>query len=124
MEHAERTHRKHFKDTFYAGSTDTSEWKEFAFQKTTAAGQKAGVHVCTIMDKDDGGYWKNFPARPDRFDIKTGPFAAERPEEWKLNLYTGQWEPNCNECGECDECLALYPSELWKENAAQRSKPS
>lgn len=117
VEHVERTHRQLFKDTFFNGGTDTPEWKKLVFPKTTAAGLKTGVHVCTLMNRDDGGYWKNFPARPDRFDIKTGPFAAERPEEWKLNLYTGQWEPDCNGCGECEECLALYPAELWKENA-------
>ncbi|KAF4439262.1 hypothetical protein F53441_12643 [Fusarium austroafricanum] len=52
--------------------------KELAFRRSIAGGRKAGVHVCTLMNKDDGGYWKNFPARPDRFDLKTGP-CGERP---------------------------------------------
>ena len=117
---------EHVELTFFNTATPFSiaEWKEYAFPKTTASGFKAGVHVWTPMNRDDGGYWKNFPARPDRFDIKTGPFAAERPEEWKINLYTGQWVPDCGGCGECEECLALYPSELWRENAAQRAKSS
>ncbi|KAL4723691.1 hypothetical protein ACLX1H_009334 [Fusarium chlamydosporum] len=90
--------------------------KELAFQETVAAGQKAGVHVCTLMNRDDGGYWKNFPARPDRFDLKTGPWAGKRPADWKLNLDSGEWGPDCRGCGECKECLVVYPSELWKNN--------
>ncbi|RGP75397.1 hypothetical protein FSPOR_753 [Fusarium sporotrichioides] len=66
--------------------------KEPAFQKTLAAGRKAHVHVCTLMNNYDGGYWKNFPAKPDRFDLKTGP-CGKRPADWKLNLYTGEWVP-------------------------------
>ncbi|KAJ4133437.1 hypothetical protein NW768_005022 [Fusarium equiseti] len=118
VEHVERTYRQRLKSTI---PIQIAEWKKLAFPKATAAGHKTGVHVGTLMNRDDGGYWKNFPARPDRFDIKTGPFAAERPEEWKINLYTGQLGPNCSGCGECEECLTLYPSELWKENAARRS---
>lgn len=124
VEHVERTYRRFVKAILFDGGLDIAEWEKVAFRRTTTAGHKAGVHVCTLMNRDDGGYWKNFPARPDRFEIKTGPFAAKRPEEWRLNLYTGEWEPNCSGCGECEECLALYPSELWKENAAQRSNSS
>ncbi|KAF5230539.1 hypothetical protein FAUST_9749, partial [Fusarium austroamericanum] len=74
--------------------------KQLAFQKTTAAGRKAGVHICTLMNRGDGGYWKNFPAKPDRFDLKTGPCGGKRPADWRLNLYTGKWGPDCMGCGE------------------------
>ncbi|KAM0397898.1 hypothetical protein ACHAQC_003563 [Fusarium culmorum] len=86
------------------------------FQKTVAAGRKAGVNVCTLTNKDDGGYRKNFPAKPDRFDFKTGPCGGERPADWRLNLYTGEWGPDCMGCGECEECLAVYPAELWNKS--------
>ncbi|CAF3560102.1 unnamed protein product [Fusarium graminearum] len=90
--------------------------KQLAFQKTTAAGRKAGVHICTLMNRGDGGYWKNFPAKPDRFDLKTGPCRGKRPADWRLNLDTGKWGPDCMGCGECKKCLAVYPPELWKKH--------
>ncbi|KAI1040869.1 hypothetical protein LB505_008769 [Fusarium chuoi] len=83
-------------------------------QKSVAAGLKTGVHVCTVMNRDDGGYWRNFPAKPDRFDLKTGPCYGERPASWRLNLQSGEWGPDCGGCGECTDCLAVYPAELWK----------
>ncbi|KAF4943935.1 hypothetical protein FGADI_13016 [Fusarium gaditjirri] len=49
-------------------------------QKSVAAELKTGVHVCTLMNRDDGGYWKNFPAKPDRFDLKTGPCLLHDPQ--------------------------------------------
>lgn len=90
--------------------------KQLAFQKTIAAGRKAGVHIRTLMNRDDGGYWKNFPAKPDSFDLKTGPCGGKRPADWRLNLYTGEWGPDCMGCGECEKCLAVYPAELWKKH--------
>ncbi|KAF4990458.1 hypothetical protein FGRMN_8451 [Fusarium graminum] len=93
--------------------------KELAFQKSVAAGHKVGVHVQTLMNRDDGSnYWRNFPARPDKFALKTGCF-GERPLEWKFNLQTGDWGEDCHGCGECRECLVVYPPELWK--SAMRS---
>ncbi|RKL48647.1 hypothetical protein BFJ72_g1546 [Fusarium proliferatum] len=83
-------------------------------QKSVAAGLKAGVHVCTLMNRDDGGYWKSFPAKPDGFELKTGPCYGERPASWRLNLQSGEWGPDCEGCGECMDCLAVYPAELWK----------
>ncbi|QGI64271.1 hypothetical protein CEK27_008242 [Fusarium fujikuroi] len=83
-------------------------------QKSVAAGIKTGVHVCTLMNRDDGGYWKSFPAKPDAFDLKTGPCYGERPVSWRLNLQSGEWGPDCEDCGECKDCLAVYPAELWK----------
>ncbi|KAF9768671.1 hypothetical protein IL306_013982 [Fusarium sp. DS 682] len=59
--------------------------KEPILQKSIAAGHKTGVHVRTLLNSDDGGYWKNFPARPDWFDLKTGP-CGERPASWRLSL--------------------------------------
>jgi hypothetical protein len=118
VENAESSHRQPERD-IALGSPIIAGREELAFQKTLVAGRKAGVHVCTLMNRDDdGGYWKNFPARPDRFDLKTGPCAGERPAEWKLNLCTGEWGPDCMGCGECQECLVVYPPELWKKNAA------
>ncbi|KAM0263795.1 hypothetical protein ACHAPA_008528 [Fusarium lateritium] len=90
--------------------------KELAFQKSIAAGRKADVHLCTLMNRDDGGYWRNFPARPDWFDLKTGLF-GERPADWRFNVLTGEWGPDCEGCGECKECLVVYPPELWKSAA-------
>ncbi|KAH7255445.1 uncharacterized protein BKA55DRAFT_564098 [Fusarium redolens] len=87
--------------------------KKLILQKSVAAGCKTGVHVCTLMNRDDGGYWRNFPAKPDRFDLKTGP-CGERPTSWRLNLQTGEWGPDCEGCGECKDCLVVYPAELWK----------
>ncbi|KAF5573246.1 hypothetical protein FPANT_12498 [Fusarium pseudoanthophilum] len=88
--------------------------KELLLPKSVAAGLKTGVHVCTVMNRDDGGYWKNFPARPDRFDLKTFPWYGERPASWRLDLQSGEWGPDCEGCGECTDCLAVYPAELWK----------
>ncbi|KAM0347761.1 hypothetical protein ACHAPU_004776 [Fusarium lateritium] len=86
--------------------------KELAFQKSVAAGHRAGVYVHTLMNRDDDrDYWRNFPVRPDRFALKTGRF-GERPLEWKFNLNTGEWGEDCNGCGECTECLVVYPPEL------------
>ncbi|KAF5641592.1 hypothetical protein F25303_6800 [Fusarium sp. NRRL 25303] len=82
--------------------------------KSVAAGLKAGVHVCTLMNRDDGGNWKSFPAKPDGFDLKTGPCYGERPASWRLNVQSGEWGPDCEGCGECMDCLAVYPAELWK----------
>ncbi|KAG8677419.1 hypothetical protein FPOAC2_03546 [Fusarium poae] len=92
----------------------TKEQEGRAFPKTLAAGREAGVHVCTLTNRDDGGYWKNFPARPDWFDLKTGS-CGERPADWGLNLYTGEWGPDCKGCGECNKCLSVYPAERWKK---------
>ncbi|KAF5637198.1 uncharacterized protein FTJAE_5613 [Fusarium tjaetaba] len=61
------------------GSMDAG-LKELLLPKSVAAGLKTGVHVCTVMNRDDGGYWKNFPARPDRFDLKTGPCLLHDPQ--------------------------------------------
>ncbi|KAF5603731.1 hypothetical protein FPCIR_1170 [Fusarium pseudocircinatum] len=88
--------------------------KERILQKSVAAGFMTGVHVCTLLNRHDGGYWKNFPARPDRFDLKTDPCYGERPASWRLNLQSGEWGPDCEGCGECTDCLAVYPAELWK----------
>ncbi|KAG4287581.1 hypothetical protein FPRO06_05233 [Fusarium proliferatum] len=88
--------------------------KQRILQKSVTAGLKTGVHVCTLMNRDDGDYWKNFPAKPDRFDLKTGPCCGERPASWRLNLQSGEWGPDCEGCGECMDCLAVYPAELWK----------
>ncbi|RGP61876.1 hypothetical protein FLONG3_10403 [Fusarium longipes] len=116
VENAERAHRQPDREVLRRRPIVAGR-KELAFQMTLAAGKKAGVHVCTLMNKDDdGGYWKNFPAKPDRFDLKTSPCAGERPEDWKLNLYTGERGPDCRGCGECKECLVVYPPELWKKN--------
>ncbi|KAF5724332.1 hypothetical protein FMUND_930 [Fusarium mundagurra] len=87
--------------------------KELILPKSVAAGLRTGVHVCTVMNRDDGGYWKNFPAKPDRFDLKTGP-CGERPASWRLSLQSGEWGPDCEGCGECKDCLVVYPVELWK----------
>ncbi|KAF5542135.1 hypothetical protein FNAPI_10048, partial [Fusarium napiforme] len=54
--------------------------KELILPKSVAAGLKTGVHVYTVMNRDDGGYSKNFPARPDRFDLKTFPCLLHDPQ--------------------------------------------
>ncbi|KIL96579.1 hypothetical protein FAVG1_01323 [Fusarium avenaceum] len=89
LEDVERAHRQKDRDIALGKPLDAGR-KELAFQKSIAAGRKAGVHVCTLMNRDDGGYWRNFPARPDRFDLKTGPF-GERPADWRFNVLTGEW---------------------------------
>nr|CEG03587.1 unnamed protein product [Fusarium acuminatum CS5907] len=58
------------------------------------------------MNRDDGGYWRNFPTRPDRFDLKTGPF-GERPADLRFNVLTGEWGQDCEGCGECKKCLMI-----------------
>lgn len=84
------------------------------FQRAIAAGQAAGVHVHTLTNRSDDGYWKKFPVAPDKFDLKTGPF-GKRPDIWKINLETGNWEdPGCEGCGKCEECLRIYPEHVWK----------
>ncbi|KAL6922141.1 hypothetical protein FSST1_006167 [Fusarium sambucinum] len=108
VEHVERMHGNKINEAFAV------ETGQLAFPKTLAAGRDAGVHVYTLMNREDGGYWKSFPARPDRFDLKTGP-CGERPADWRLNLYTGEWGPDCKGCGDCDKCLAVYPSEMWEK---------
>ncbi|KAM0085052.1 hypothetical protein ACKRZS_002493 [Fusarium odoratissimum] len=97
------------------GLKDTGP-KQLMLQKSVAAGLKTGVHVCTLMNRDDGGYWKNFPGKPDRFELKTGPCYGERPASWRLNLQSGEWGPDCEGCGECKDCLVVYPAELWKSS--------
>ncbi|KAG5747039.1 hypothetical protein H9Q70_010262 [Fusarium xylarioides] len=92
--------------------------KELILQKSVDAGRKTGVQVCTLMNKEDGGYWKKFPAKPDRFDLKTGP-CGERPASWRLSLQSGEWGPDCEGCGECKDCLAVYPAELWKSDRSR-----
>ncbi|KAG5658156.1 hypothetical protein KAF25_007107 [Fusarium avenaceum] len=115
LEDVERAHRQKDRDIALGKPLDAGR-KELAFQKSIAAGRKAGVHVCTLMNRDDGGYWRNFPARPDRFDLKTGPF-GERPADLRFDVLTGEWGTDCEGCGECKECLMLYPPELWKSAA-------
>ncbi|KAH7193692.1 uncharacterized protein B0J16DRAFT_412261 [Fusarium flagelliforme] len=90
--YVERPYRELLYGSISNDGLGTAERRKHAFQRAIVAGHKTGVHVCT--HRDDGGYWKNFPARPDRFDIKTGPYAAERPADWKINLETGEWEPD------------------------------
>ncbi|KAF4963768.1 hypothetical protein FSARC_8251 [Fusarium sarcochroum] len=116
LEDVERAHRQPEREHLL-GNPIFAGRKQLAFQRTIDAGRKAGVHVCTLMNRDDGGYWRNFPARPDRFDLKTGP-CGERPASWKFNALTGEWGPSCEGCGECNDCWRVYPEELWKSNAA------
>ncbi|KAF5662221.1 hypothetical protein FHETE_8111 [Fusarium heterosporum] len=113
LDDVERAHRQ--RDHLISqGQPFNAGRKELAFQKSVAAGNKAGVHVHTLMNRDDDDhYWRNFPARPDKFALKTGCF-GERPLEWKFNLQTGEWGQDCDGCGECKECLTVYPPELWK----------
>lgn len=88
------------------------------FQKSIAAGREMGVHVCTLTNREDGGYWREFPVAADRFDLKTGPF-GERPVSWRINRREGVWEdPGCEGCGECEECLRVYPEHVWKGAAS------
>ncbi|SPJ73827.1 uncharacterized protein FTOL_03557 [Fusarium torulosum] len=115
LEDVERSHRQKDRDIALGKPFDAGR-KELAFQKSIAAGRKAGVYACTLMNRDDGGYWRNFPARPDRFDLKTGPF-GERPADWRFSVLTGEWGPDCEGCGECKKCLVVYPPELWKSAA-------
>jgi hypothetical protein len=115
LEDVERAHRQKDRDIALGKPLDAGR-KELAFQKSIAAGRKAGVHVCTLMNRDDGGYWRNFPTRPDRFDLKTGPF-GERPADLRFNVLTGEWGQDCEGCGECKKCLMVYPPELWKSAA-------
>ncbi|KAF5547106.1 hypothetical protein FMEXI_5296 [Fusarium mexicanum] len=96
------------------GGLEDTGLKQLIVPKSVAAGLRTGVHVCTVMNRDDGGYWKNFPAKPDSFDLKTGPCYGERPASWRLNLQSGEWGPDCEGCGECTDCLTVYPAELWK----------
>ncbi|KAJ4219049.1 hypothetical protein NW759_008203 [Fusarium solani] len=94
------------------------------FQKSIAAGRKMGVHVYTLTNREDGGYWREFPAAADRFDLKTGPF-GERPASWRINRREGVWEdPGCEGCGECEECLRVYPEHVWKSAAASVAEGS
>ncbi|KAF4467937.1 hypothetical protein FALBO_5171 [Fusarium albosuccineum] len=98
-------------------STDTPH-KELCFQKSIAAGREAGVYVYTLTNRDDGGYWKEFPATPDEFDLKSGQ-SGDRPKSWKINRVNGEWDhPGCEGCGECGSCLRVYPKEIWKSLAA------
>ncbi|RSL55883.1 hypothetical protein CEP54_009135 [Fusarium duplospermum] len=92
------------------------------FQKAIAAGREMGVHVCTLTNREDGGYWREFPAAADKFDLKTGPF-GERPTSWRINRREGVWEdPGCEGCGECEECLRVYPEHVWKSAAVSLSE--
>ncbi|KAJ3463264.1 hypothetical protein MRS44_008050 [Fusarium solani] len=94
------------------------------FQKSIAAGREMGVHVYTLTNREDGGYWREFPAAADRFDLKTGPF-GERPASWRINRREGVWEdPGCEGCGECEECLRVYPEHVWKSAAASVAEGS
>lgn len=87
------------------------------FQKSIAAGREMGVHVYTLTNREDGGYWREFPVAADKFDLKTGPF-GERPASWRINRREGVWEdPGCEGCGECEECLRVYPEHVWKSVA-------
>ncbi|KAJ4315357.1 hypothetical protein N0V84_008433 [Fusarium piperis] len=96
--------------------TETQHEKA-CFQKSIAAGREMGVHVYTLTNREDGGYWREFPVAADRFDLKTGPF-GERPASWKINRRDGVWEdPGCEGCGECEECLRVYPEHVWKSAA-------
>ncbi|KAM0555107.1 hypothetical protein ACHAPJ_006457 [Fusarium lateritium] len=116
LEDVERAHQQPEREVLL-GNPVVAGRKQLAFPRAVAAGQKAGVHVYTLMNRDDGGYWRNFPARPDRFDLTTGPY-GERPASWKFNTLTGEWGPSCEGCGKCNDCLRVYPEELWKSNAA------
>ncbi|KAM0238348.1 hypothetical protein ACHAP5_008692 [Fusarium lateritium] len=115
LEDVERSHCQKDRDIAPGKPFDAGR-KELAFQKSIAAGRKAGVHVCTLMNRYDGGYRGDFPAKPDRFDLKTGPF-GERPADWRFNTLTGERGPDCDGCGECKKCLVVYPQELWKSAA-------
>ncbi|KAM0432327.1 hypothetical protein ACHAPT_004868 [Fusarium lateritium] len=103
-------------------SETKSQRERVCFQKSIAAGGEMGVHVYTLTNRDDGGYGKGFPIAPDKFDMKTGPF-GERPASWRINRRTGEREdPGCQGCGLCDECLRVYPEEVWKTAAASLAK--
>ncbi|KAF4341363.1 hypothetical protein FBEOM_4712 [Fusarium beomiforme] len=107
----------YFNDSSYRGIPPQAPFKaglkEPVLQKSVATGRKTSVHVCTLMNRDDGADWRNFPAKLDSFDLKTGS-CGERPTSWRLNLQYGEWGPDCEGCGECQDCLVVYPADVWK----------
>ncbi|KAF5963803.1 hypothetical protein FBULB1_13171 [Fusarium bulbicola] len=60
----EKRHAQNDTDVTLGKSIDAG-LKERILQKSVAAGLKTGVHVCTLMNREDCGYWKKFPAKPD-----------------------------------------------------------
>lgn len=91
---------------------------KLSFQKAIAAGWEAGVHVHTLTNRDDGEYWKIFPVAPDKYNLRTGRFGP-RPSMWRINRFTGVWDnPGCDGCGECEQCLRVYPEQVWKSLGA------
>lgn len=92
------------------------------FQKAIVAGIRCGVDVITRTTRREDliNPEPSFPRAVGRYDLVTGRFGnLERPAEDEGRLFdpvsgTRQAEL-CDHCGECDECLAIYPRELWEK---------
>ncbi|KAH7145583.1 hypothetical protein B0J13DRAFT_323415 [Dactylonectria estremocensis] len=85
------------------------------FQKAMAAGERAGVDVYTVTNRNLKKHGLQLPKAPDQFDIATAPCSELRPDNFWFSPSTGQWEQTgCRSCGRCSDCLRVYTEELWQ----------
>lgn len=89
------------------------ETESILFPKAMRAGEEKGVDVYTRTNRREKVHKPDLLVPLGKYDLMTGPFGREGKEGLELNLKTGEWSPGCNACGRCDDCLRVYPAELW-----------
>lgn len=89
------------------------ERERILFPKAMRAGEQMGVDVYTMMNRREKMHKLDFLVPLGKYDLMTGPHGRKGKEGLELNLRTGEWGPGCNACGKCDDCLKVYPAELW-----------
>ncbi|KAH6663327.1 hypothetical protein F5X68DRAFT_218297 [Plectosphaerella plurivora] len=110
-----------------ADSDDDEVKNQVRFQKAITMGIKMGVDVVTRTTRrqDLINGEPIFPRAVDKYDLMTGPFGGQRPPADQGRLFdpvTGTHPVHlCDHCGECEECLAIYPRELWEKTREQRA---
>lgn len=98
------------RDTTAAMQSSSKLW----LQKSIQAGSERGVDIRTRTNVNAPLHRDlTFHMAPDRFDLR--PDLAP-PENQEFDPLQGEWvDRGCRNCGDCEQCFALFPKELWTQ---------
>ncbi|SMR41729.1 unnamed protein product [Zymoseptoria tritici ST99CH_1E4] len=83
-------------------------------QKSIKSGIERGVDIRTRTNVNKPLHQDlQFHVGPDRFDMRPD---VSPPENQEFDPILGRWvDRGCQNCGNCNECFALFPRELWSQ---------